>query len=142
MSNHSKHEQARIIGQIQGCYNNTQTLLKPTINQIEFEKAIKEDKTLFFFDEVIKSYASETLRKAVAEEDSIKKSEILLESKRELSPLEKIDVVFDNMVKSIYVDVIDAATNTYKDNALNRKFERVGNVAIGRVEIEKKEEAA
>lgn len=137
--NHTKHEQARIIGQIQGCYNNTEILLKPTINQIEFEKAIKQDKIGFYFDDIIKSYASDILKQVEEETDSVKKSEILSDSKDALICLEKIDVVFDNMVKGIYVDVIDSTTNTYKDNAINRKFERVGEVAVGRALIEKTE---
>ena len=140
MYSHSKTNQARIIGQIQGCYKNTKTLLTPTINQIEFEKAVREDSTPFFFDEVIKGYATETLKKVERETDEIKKSEILTDSKTELSSLERVDVVFDNMTKSMYVDVIDTTTNTYKDNAINRKFDRVGNVAVGRTEIEKAEE--
>lgn len=126
MLSHSKTEQARIIGQIQGCYNNASSLIRPTINQIEFEKAIKEDNTLFFFDDVIKAYAGVTLEKIEKETDEVKKSEILVESKGELSSLEKINVVFDNITKGLYVDVIDTETNTYKDNALNRKFDRVG----------------
>lgn len=139
MFNHAKNEQARIIGQIQGCYNNVSSLIRPTINQIEFEKAIKEDKITFFFDDVIKAYAADSLKKVEDESDSIKKGEILFEAKNQLSPLEKIDVVFDNMVKSMHVDVIDITTNTYKDNAINRKFERVGKVATGRELIEKKD---
>ena len=140
MYSHSKTNQARIIGQIQGCYKNTKTLLTPTINQIEFEKAVREDSTSFFFDEVIKGYATETLKKVEKETDEIKKSEILTDSKTELNSLERVDVVFDNMTKSMYVDVIDTTTNTYKDNAINRKFDRVGEVVVGRTEIEKAEE--
>jgi hypothetical protein len=127
MFTHPKSETARIIGQIQGCYKNVDTLIKPTINQIEFEKAIKEDKIAFYFDEVIKAYATSTLEAIEAETDEVKKSEIAIESKNNFSTLENVNVVFDNIVKSIYVDVIDINTNTYKDNAINRKFERVGN---------------
>ena len=96
------------------------------INQIEFDRAIQEDKTKFYFNDVVKSYATETLSKIEKESDEIKKSELLLESKTELSSLGIVDVVFDNVVKSFYVDVIDTETNTYKDNAINRKFDRVG----------------
>ncbi len=123
-----KHEQARIIGQIQSCYSNVSTLVRPTINQIEFEKAVKEDKTPFYFEEVIKAYAGETLSTIEKEQDEIKKSEILIDSNKQLSSLEKINVVFDNVSKGIYVDVIDTETNTYKDNSINRKLERVGKV--------------
>lgn len=126
MVSHSKIEQARIIGQIQGCYNNTATLIRPTINQIEFEKAVTEDKIPFYFDDVIKAYAGETLTKIEKETDEVKKGEILFESNKELSTLEKINVVFDNLTKSIYVDAIDPVSKTYKDNALNRKLDRVG----------------
>ncbi len=137
MLTHSKSEQARIIGQIQGCYNNVSTLIRPTINQIEFEKAVREDKISFFFDDVIKAYATDTLKKVEEETDSVKKSETLTSAKNQLSSLEKIDVVFDNMLKSFHVDVIDTETNTYKDNAINRRFDRVGEVAVGRKLIEK-----
>ena len=140
MLTHSKSEQARIIGQIQGCYKNTSSLIRPTINQIEFEKAVREDKISFYFDDVIKAYATDSLKKAEGEADSLKKGEILTAAKTQLNSLEKIDVVFDNMVKSMYVDVIDTTNNTYLDNALNRKFDRVGEVVTGRKMIEKSEE--
>lgn len=138
MFTHPKNEQARIIGQIQGCYNNVSSLIRPTINQIEFEKAVKEDKISFFFDDVIKAYATDTLKKVEEEADQIKKGEILIEAKNQLTSLEKINVVFDNVVKSMHVDVIDTETNTYKDNELNRIFDRVGELATGRELIEKK----
>lgn len=137
MLTHSKQETARIIGQIQGCYNNRTSLIRPTVNQIEFEKAIQEDKTAFYFEDVIKSYSSEILSKVESEKDEVKKSEILTKSNEQLSSLEKINVVFDNMVKSIYVDVIDINTNTYKDSAINRKLDRVASVVVGRELIEK-----
>lgn len=123
-----KQNQARIIGQIQGCYNNVSSLVRPTINQIEFEKAIKEDKTSFFFEDVIKSYAGTVLESIESEKDEVKKSEILTVSQKELSSLERISVVFDNVIKGFFVDVIDIETNLYKDNAINRKFDRVGKV--------------
>lgn len=130
MSNHSKIETARIIGQIQGCYNNVGVLLKPTINQVEFEKAIQEEKIPFFFDHVIKGYAGDALKRVEAETDEIKKGEIAAEASKEFLPLEEITVVFDNVQKSIFVDVIDITTGTYKDNAINRKFDRVGRAVV------------
>lgn len=130
MFSHAKKETARIIGQIQGSYNNSRTLVSPTINQLDFEKAVTEDKTRFFFDDVIKAFAEDNLKKAESEKDEIKKSEILSESTKEFSCLEKINVVFDNVTKSFFVDVIDTETRTYKDNAINRKFERVGLSAV------------
>lgn len=125
-TNIAKGEQARIIGQIQGCYKNTDSLLKPTINQVEFEKAIQEDKIPFFFDNVIKSYAADAISKAEKEADETEKQEIIKSSANELASLQPIQVVFDKMVKSIYVDVICLETNTFKDNAINRKLDRVG----------------
>lgn len=124
-----KHEQARIIGQIQGIYSNASSLLTPTINQVEFEKAIKEDNTSFYFDDVIKGYADKALNDISKEPDDKKKEEILKSSSNQLSSLEPVQVVFDKMTKSIFVDVIDLTTNCYKDNAINRKFDRVGKTA-------------
>ena len=125
-TNIAKGEQARIIGQIQSVYKNTDSLLKPTINQVEFEKAIQEDKTAFFFDNVVKGFASEAIAKAEKEQDEDKKQEIIKSSAAQLASLQPIQVVFDKMVKSIYVDVICLETNTFKDNAINRKLDRVG----------------
>ena len=123
-----KYEQARIIGQIQSIYSNASSLLKPTINQVDFEKAIKEDETRFYFDDIIKGYTSKTLEEINKETDEVKKSEILFQSMEQLSSLQPIDVVFDKVTKSIYVDVIDRESNSYKDNAINRKLNRVGDV--------------
>ncbi len=128
MLSHSKIEQARIIGQIQGCYSNASTLLKPTVNQIDFEKAVKEDKTPFFFEDVIKGYASKALTEIQEEKDEVKKAEILSEAKKQLAPLSKVVVVFDNMSKSLFIEAIDVETNTYKDISINRLLDRVGQV--------------
>ena len=122
----AKTEQARIIGQIQGIYNNADSLLEPTINQVEFEKAIKEEKISFYFDDVIKGFAADAISKAEVEEDEAKKDELLKSSASQLASLQPVQVVFDNVIKSIYVDVIDVQTGFYKDNAINRKFNRVG----------------
>lgn len=122
----AKTEQARIIGQIQSIYKDSKSLLTPTINQVEFEKAITEDGTKFFFDDVIKGFVDKALQDAEKETDEVKKSELLLSSASQVASLEKVNVVFDNMQKSIYVDVIDLNHKTYKDNAINRKLERVG----------------
>lgn len=122
----AKSEQARIIGQIQGMYSNASSLVKPTMNQVEFEKAVREERIDFYFDNVVKGYASEAMSKIEKEEDDVKKSEILTESFNQLSCLSPVDVVFDKMIKSIYVDLIDVESKTYKDNSINRKFSRVG----------------
>jgi hypothetical protein len=124
----AKGEQARIIGQIQGIYSNADSLLKPTMNQVEFEKAIQEDKILFYFSDVVKSFSADALSKIEKEEDVVKKQEILKSSSDQLASLQSVEVVFDKMVKSIYVDVICLDTNTFKDNAINRKLDRVGQL--------------
>lgn len=124
-SNQAK-ERARIIGQIQKCYINSEALLTPTINQVDFEKAIQKDKTNFFYEEVIKSYTDKQLKAINAEPDNEKQKEIIAKSEQELACLQKVHVVFDSMVKGLYVDVIDPATNTFKDNEINRYFNRVG----------------
>jgi hypothetical protein len=127
MLTQAKKDQARIIGQIQKSYNNAGSLLNPTINQIEFEKAIKKDNTPFFFEDVIKSFASTQLKAIDLEKDETLKTEMIQKSSTEIASLEKIDIVFDNMIKGIYVDVIDLETKTYKDNEINRLLDRVGN---------------
>ena len=124
-SNQAK-ERARIIGQIQKCYINSEALLTPTINQVDFEKAIQKDKTNFFYEEVIKSYTDKQLKAINAEPDNEKQKEIIAKSEQELACLQKVHVVFDSMVKGLYVEVIDPATNTFKDNEINRYFNRVG----------------
>lgn len=130
MLSHAKLEQARIIGQIQKCYTNSDALLTPTVNQIEFEKAIQKDNTSFFFEEVIKGYAGEQIAAIEKEQDETAKQEILKKSNEDLSSLQKIHVVFDNVVKGIYVDVIDTITKSYKDNEINRLLDRVGKSAV------------
>lgn len=122
----AKSEQARIIGQIQSVYSNASSLLKPTINQVEFEKAIKEDNTPFFFEDVIKGFTTKALSEIESEKDEVKKQELIKASVDEVASLRPVEVVFDKMVKSIYVDVICLETNTFKDNAINRKLDRVG----------------
>lgn len=122
----AKGEQARIIGQIQSVYSNASSLLKPTINQVEFEKAIQEDKTPFYFDHVIKGYATDALSRIEKEEDPSKKEEIAKSAADQFASLQPVEVVFNKVVKSIYVDVICLDTNTFKDNAINRKLDRVG----------------
>ena len=69
MSTHSKNEQARIIGQIQGCYNNVSTLIRPAINQVEFEKAIQEDKIAFFLSMITLGPVAQPTRTPVAAND-------------------------------------------------------------------------
>lgn len=125
----AKGEQARIIGQIQSVYSNAGSLLKPTINQVEFEKAIKEDNTAFFFEDVVKGFATKALSDIEKEEDEVKKQAILKASADQLASLRPVNVVFDKMVKSIYVDSICTETNTFKDNAINRKLDCVGKAA-------------
>lgn len=125
MSHSPKEEQARIIGQLAGIYKNSNALLTPMINQVDFEKAINEDNIDFYLDNIVKGFAAETIKK-MDNSDDIQKSELEAESKKDLGRLQYVTVVFDNMHKGVYVDVIDTETNTYKDNAINRKFNRVG----------------
>lgn len=122
-----KHEQARIIGQIQGIYSNASSLLKPKMNHTDFEKAVKEDNISFYFKDIVKKFAADTISKSESETDDIKKSELINNSVKQLSSLETLDIVFDKITKSVFVDVIDIETNSYKDNAVNRLLGRVGN---------------
>lgn len=121
-----KQEKARILGQINSCYSNSNQLITPKINQIEFEKAINDDKLVIFVEDMFKSYSESALEQSQNEEDDLKKSEILINCKKELSRLSKIDIVFNNLVKSVWVDSIDIETNTYKDSSINRILNRVG----------------
>jgi hypothetical protein len=125
----AKTEQARIIGQIQSVYTNAPDLLKSTMNQLEFEKAIQEDKTPIFFNDVVKGYASDALNRINKETDEVKRGEILKSSFNQLACLSPITVVFDRMTKSVYVDAIDLESGLYKDIAINRKLDRVGKSA-------------
>lgn len=127
MLHQAQLETAKRIGQIQGCYKNVETLLVPTVNQVDFEKALAEDNTKFYLDKFVKSYAAESLKEIESEQDAIKKGELAVFSANQLNSLERVDVVFDGITKSIFVDAIDPETKTYKDNGINRLFNRVGN---------------
>lgn len=123
---HPKFDQARIASQILSCYNGTDKLTTPIINQVDFEKSIQEDKINFVLDNVMKSWSSSMISKLEEEKDEVKKSELNTEITKEISVLHKIDVVFDRMVKSVWVDIIDVTTKTFKDNSLTKKLNLSG----------------
>lgn len=135
--NAPKLKQAENIGRMSAIYSNSKELLTPTINSIAFEKAMKESDTKFYFEEIVKGFISKSLKEIESEKDEIKKGEHTITIAQNFNYLEKINVVFDGIMKSIYVDVIDIATNKYKDNAINKSFDRVGLVTRGKKEIVK-----
>lgn len=123
---HAKLEQARIAGNILSCYNNVAKFTTPIINQVEFEKSVTEDKINFILPDVMKSWTESMIAKLEAEKDKIKKSELDEQIQKEIAPLAKVDVVFNNVVKSMYVDIIDIETKKYKDNSLTKKLSLAG----------------
>lgn len=123
---HPKFEQARISANILSCYNGVQKLTTPIINQIEFEKSVIEDKILFYPDEVMKSWSSKMIDSLNKEKDEIKKSELNNNIQKQMESLCKVNVVFDKVVKSVYVDIINAESKTYKDNSLTKKLNLAG----------------
>lgn len=122
---HPKTEQARISGNILRSYNGTEKLT-PVINQVEFEKSVKEDNITFYLDDVIKSWSGDMIKKLEEEKDEVKKSELNDQITNQISSLKKIDVVFDKVMKSVWVDVIDTESKTIKDNSLTRKLNLAG----------------
>lgn len=119
---HPKFEQARIASNILKSYNNSDALVTPIINQIEFEKSIIEDKITIVPDEVMKSWAGKMQEKLQNEKDAIKKSELSQEIEGQIRPLHKVDVVFNSVVKSVWADIVDVETKRFKDNSLTRKL--------------------
>ncbi len=125
---HPKLEQARIASNILNSYNGVQKLTRPIINQVEFEKAVIEDKIQFYSEEVLKSWSTKMLDQLEQETDSIKKAELDSRIQEQIKPLVRIDVVFDSVVKSVYVDILDQ-DKKYKDNSLTQKLNLVGKSA-------------
>lgn len=124
-----KIEHAKIAGQILSCYKNTTNLVIPIINQIEFEKSITEDNIPFILDTVMKSYIPDMISKLEKEKDRIKKSELNDKIQSELEPLRQVNVVFDRVVKSVWVDIVDTEKKIYKDNSLTKKLNLAGKPA-------------
>lgn len=125
---HPKLDQARISQNILNSYNNVKTLTRPAINQIEFEKSVSEDKIDFYLEDVIKGYIAKMISKLESEKDLIKKSELDNEIQDQLAPLVQIDVVFNNVTKSVWVDILDSDTKKYKVNSLTKKLKLVEEV--------------
>jgi hypothetical protein len=122
---HAKVEQARIAGNILSLYSNAKAIVTPTINQVDFEKSVREDKISFFFDEIVKRFATDKQIQLDKEKDPIKKAELGKKIETELGGLVKVDVVFDSMKKSMWVDIFDTESKTYKDNSLTRQLNLV-----------------
>lgn len=119
---HPKFEQARISQNILNSYSNVEKVTRPIINQVEFEKSITEDKIEFYLEDVMKSYTTKMISKLEAETDIIKKSELDNDIQDQLAPLVQIDVVFNNVTKSVWVDIFDPETKKYKVNSLTKKL--------------------
>lgn len=126
---HAQLDRAYKAGQILSCYKETTQHTTPIINQIEFEKSVSEDKIPFVLDNVMKSYTSDMMKKLEEEKDIIKKSELDEQIQTELSVMRKVNVVFDSVVKSVWVDIIDPVTKLYKDNSLTKKLNIAGKAA-------------
>lgn len=123
---HPKIEQARIASNILKSYNGVEKLTTPTISQIEFEKSVIEDKIPFYLDEVIKSWSKDMSVKLEKEADVIAKSELSKSITSQVNNLAKIDIVFNGAVKTVWADVVDSTTNSYRDNSLTRKLNLSG----------------
>jgi len=119
---HPKQEQARIASQILASYNNTKELTTPTIAQTEFEKAVKADKIPFFLEEVVKAYATDMEKRLKSTSKVVEKSELSEKISSQLSCLKKVDVVFNGVKKSVWVDMYDVIEKSYKVNALTVKL--------------------
>lgn len=126
---HAQLDRAHKAGQILSCYKETSNFTTPIINQVEFEKSVNEDKIPFVLDNVMKSYSSDMMKKLEAEKDIIKKSELDEQIQTELSVMRKVNVVFDSVVKSVWVDIVDPVTKLYKDNSLTKKLNIAGKAA-------------
>lgn len=120
-----KTEQARIAGNILSCYHNVNKLTIPIIDQVEFEKSVFNDKIPFILDEIMKSWSGEMITALEVEKDEVKKSELNSAITSEIGSLFKIDVVFDKVKKSVWVDIVDSEKKCFKDNSLTRKLNLV-----------------
>jgi len=134
---HPKQEQARIASQILASYNNTKELTTPTIAQTEFEKAVKADKIPFFLEEVVKAYATDMEKRLKSTSKVVEKSELSEKISSQLSCLKKVDVVFNGVKKSVWVDMYDAIEKSYKVNALTVKLGLVEGESIEKAEGDK-----
>ena len=71
MNSEAKLHQAKIAGQIQGCYSNFNELTTPIILKSEFETSLKEGE-MFYEESIVKSYCSNiqtALNEAKSQED-------------------------------------------------------------------------
>ncbi len=118
--NHVKLNQARIIGQIQKSYSNSQALTTPTMSFEDFEKCQKDDNIQFFLKDVVKGYTEKVIKEG--KEEAIEKAE------KEFAPLKALNVVSQTGVNVVYYDAVDIEKGEYKDNSINRFLNRSGKI--------------
>lgn len=113
---------AEQIGRILACYGEqVKDITTPTLSQVDFEKAVKDGQIKFYLDDRIQK-ALVQAQDALKNVDTLQKSDLSGKIRDEFGCLLKVNVVFNNATKTVWVDCIDPLSKGYKDNAITRQL--------------------